>query len=88
MENNPLQECLEKRIQLFGRESFINLIDSNFLDNGFILPPEIIQQGMADWLTQRSYHPHPKGDLRARQAIANFYQVGGPVSQISPDNAK
>lgn len=85
MEKSPLQQCLEDRIKRQGPNSYINLIDSNFLDNGFIFPPDIIRQGMEEWLSRRSYHPDPKGDLAARQAIARFYQYGGPISHPVPN---
>ncbi len=77
MDTNHLQQALENRIARLGPDRVLNLIDSNFHDNGFFLPEAILRQGFSDYLDQRSYHPDSRGALPARQAIADWYQQPG-----------
>jgi aspartate/methionine/tyrosine aminotransferase len=93
METNPLQTALDRRLASHGPDSVINLIDSNFLDNGFLFPSGILEDGMKRYLAGRRYHPDPRGTLPARQAIADWYRrdcyaEGGPEAGAwaRPDN--
>jgi aspartate/methionine/tyrosine aminotransferase len=74
METNPLQTALDRRLAAHGPGGVINLIDSNFMDNGFVFPAAILAAGMQRYLAERRYHPDPRGAFPARQAIANWYR--------------
>lgn len=84
MEQSDLQKCLEDRIRRHGPDGYVNLVDSNFLDNGFLFPPDILRESLAAWLDWRRYRPDPRGEEPARRAIADFYRQGGLRSRPDP----
>jgi len=74
MDTNRLQQELE---QIRMLHPVNDLIDTNFHRNGLRFPSEPIAGAMRDYLANRLYEPDPKGDLRARAAICQYYAQHG-----------
>ncbi len=73
------------------KSQYRDLVQGNFHAAGFVPPAQTLMLAMQDYLAQRRYQPESKGLLAARQAIAQFYKDGGPVSPgcrvaIDPEN--
>lgn len=83
METNRLHGALERR-RREKPDSIIDLIDTNFHRNGFRFPEAILSRLFSEYLAHREYAPDPKGDLRAREAIASYYRKEG--ASIDPGN--
>jgi aspartate/methionine/tyrosine aminotransferase len=79
---SPLEQL---RRRAAARPDYIDLSSSNSTQHGFIFPPDILRQAAdAYWLARR-YEPHPKGSLRAREAIAQYYAGRSPALHVSPE---
>ncbi|MFA5829349.1 MAG: pyridoxal phosphate-dependent aminotransferase [Candidatus Gracilibacteria bacterium] len=61
------QEILKKG------QKIINLSSGNPGEFGIFFPEKILQNAYGKFLKNPAYHPEPKGDLKARKAIAGFY---------------
>lgn len=61
------QEILKKG------QKIINLSSGNPGEFGIFFPQKILQDAYSKFLKNLAYHPEPKGDLKARKAIADFY---------------
>jgi len=64
------------RIELARRAKagqYIDLTSSNPTQHGLLFPPQILQNAAAGYWRTRQYDPNPRGQLPARQAIANYY---------------
>ncbi|KGE71624.1 pyridoxal phosphate-dependent aminotransferase [Spirochaeta lutea] len=72
---NPLHQLLD---QLTAQGThIINLVDSNFHDNGLVPDPDLLAREAASYFTHRRYNPDPRGSIEARRAIARFYAREG-----------
>ncbi len=61
------QEILKKG------QKIINLSSGNPGEFGIFFPQKILQDAYSKFLKNPAYHPEPKGDLKARKAVAGFY---------------
>ena len=75
----------ELRRQAAQRDDYIDLSSSNPTQHGFIFPQDILQEAAEIYWRTRRYEPHPKGSLKAREAIAQYYAQREPPLDISPE---
>jgi aspartate/methionine/tyrosine aminotransferase len=71
---NTLYSLTEKLKTL---PDFIDLTDTNFVNNVFIFPNNILENELHNYLTNRKYTPEPKGLPVARNAISTYYRTYG-----------
>lgn len=81
MVKNNLQLELESQS---SKEKIINLIDTNFHQNGYVFPSKLLQNMLTDYVSQRMYNPDSKGDIKARESISGYYHSQGV--NIHPEN--
>src|SRR5438132_10025484 len=67
------------------RPDYIDLSSTNPTQHGFVFPQEILREAADVYWRARRYEPHPKGSLRAREAIAQYYARRDPPLEISPE---
>lgn len=84
MELNRIEQT---RLRLEKEGEKIIGLSASIMDNagpetGF--PGEILEEGFAEFRRNPSYHPDPKGTLRAREAVSSFYARRG--FSIPPEN--
>jgi len=70
-ELNPIESCY-RRLQAKGR-SILKLFTGNPNEHGIVFPTDILQDAYQHFFKAPLYHPHPKGQAAARQAIADYY---------------
>jgi alanine-synthesizing transaminase len=80
---SPLERL---RRQAARREDYLDLSSSNPTLHGFIFPPDILRKAADEYWRTRRYQPDPKGSLRAREAIAQYYARRDPPLPISPEH--
>ena len=68
-----------------ARPDYIDLSSSNPTQHGFTFPPDILRGAADAYWSARRYEPHPKGSLRAREAIAEYYAGRRPALQVAPE---
>lgn len=83
-ETNPLyRERDQRRAQGL---SVVDLVSGNVTEQGLAFPPDVLQSILADSAAaERVYHPHPLGQLPAREAISAYYRAQGievPATRI------
>ncbi len=76
-------ESTYRRLKSEGR-NILRLYSGNPNECGFRFPPEILERAYSDYFQSQRYDPHPKGAIRARQAIHDYYARHGAV--VNPDN--
>ena len=54
---------------------FIDLIDTNFINNKFIFPRDVLEGEFGKYLINKKYLPDPKGLIFARKAISKYYKM-------------
>ncbi len=81
MEKNRLQKELDK---VSDKSDIINLTDTNFHKNGYHFPKSILKELVNEYIGLRCYDPDPKGDIRTRRSISQFYS--GKKISIDPEN--
>jgi len=59
-----------------GRD-VLKLFSGNPNDEGFIFPPDILEEAYARYFRNQEYHPHSKGLPKARQALSRYYETHG-----------
>lgn len=62
----------------------LKLYSGNPTEFGFRFPPEILERVYRDYFRTQDYHPHPKGLLKARQSIRDYY--GRQGVEVDPEN--
>lgn len=72
-------EAEYRRLVADGRKVH-RLFDGNPVAAGFHFPREILGRAYAQSFAAESYHPNPKGQLVARQAIAAYYERHGATA--------
>lgn len=55
----------------------VKLFSGNPNDHGFHFPAEVLERVYRDYFRRQDYKPHPRGLLRAREAIAGYYKERG-----------
>jgi len=65
-------EKTRRRLEKEGRPP-LNLTSGNPNEQGIFFPREILGEIYRDYFLTQSYQPHPKGLLRARRAISEYY---------------
>lgn len=80
---SPLEQLRRLAAQ---RDDYIDLSSSNPTHHGFIFPTDILRDASEEYWRTRRYEPHPKGSLRAREAIARYYARREPPLDISPEH--
>lgn len=80
-------EFSANRIEELRRQSqgYIDLTSANPTQQGLVFPPALLQQATLTYLHERVYHPHPRGMLSARQAVAHYYAQRTPALHLDPD---
>ncbi len=73
------------RRQAAERSDYIDLSSSNPTAHGFIFPTHILRTLADEYWRVRRYMPDPKGNVRAREAIAQYYARRTPPLTISPE---
>ena len=69
---NPI-EATYRYLKAQGKE-IIKLFSGNPNEEGFLFPPEILKKSYNQYFEKQIYHPQSKGLLKAREAIAKYYQ--------------
>ena len=67
------------------RPDYLDLSSSNPTQHGFTFPLEILRQAADAYWPARRYEPHPRGNVRAREAIAEYYAGRSPALMVSPE---
>jgi alanine-synthesizing transaminase len=80
---SPLEQLRRVASQ---RPDYLYLSSSNMTAHGFVFPPDVLRESAAAYWPHRRYEPNPKGDLRAREAIARYYTQRQPPLQTSAEN--
>ncbi len=62
----------------------VDLTSSNPTTNGLIFPADILATAAAPYWETRRYHPHPRGMMAARQAVAAYYAQRTPAVTYDP----
>lgn len=73
-DKTPLELARE---ELEASPRFIDLIDTNFHQNGVLYPGEALARALADYPRLRPYAPDPRGMPAARAAVAEYYRGRG-----------
>lgn len=86
-EKNRLQRELERQRE--AGAAVVDLSDTNFHRAGYRFPDDLLIPAVTSYVRSRSYDPDPRGDIRAREAIAAYYAgesdgSGGAV--VDPQN--
>lgn len=68
-----LIESTYRRLLAEGKNP-IKLFSGNPSENGIFFPKEILEKCYRDFFAHQNYEPHPKGLLKAREAVSRFYQ--------------
>ncbi len=76
-------ETAYRRLVAGGRP-ILKLFSGNPNENGFHFPPEILEEAYRGYFKRQDYHPHPKGLLKARQSISDYYERQG--ASVDPEN--
>ncbi len=79
---NPIERTY-RGLKDSGHE-VIKLFSGNPNDEGFIFPPEILNEAYGRYFRNQTYHPHSKGLPEARRAIAAYYERQQAV--VDPEN--
>ena len=79
---SPLERL---RRRAAARPDYLDLSSSNPTQHGFTFPPEILRESANAYWPARRYEPHPRGSLRAREAIAEYYAGRSPALAVSPE---
>lgn len=67
-----------------ARGGYIDLSSSNPTQQGLLLPPAILQAAATEYLATRRYEPDPRGNIRARQALVDYYSGRTPPLRLDP----
>jgi aspartate/methionine/tyrosine aminotransferase len=67
-------------------QTITRLFSGNPNDHGFHFPVKILEKAYRESMHRQTYHPHPKGLLSARQAIARYYEEQGMPGPMDPEN--
>ncbi|MBI5298740.1 MAG: pyridoxal phosphate-dependent aminotransferase [Deltaproteobacteria bacterium] len=76
---NKLTQAYRNRIR--EGKPVLSLVSGNPNDNGFIFPSEILQKEYARYFNKQDYHPDPKGLLKARKSVCQYYSGQGAFFQ-------
>src|SRR3989338_1450254 len=61
------------------------IFSANPADHGFVFPKDILKEAYNTYFDSLHYNPHPKGALKAREAITGHYNsVNSPSPLIPP----
>jgi len=75
MENiNRIEQTYRKLVA--AGKPILKLYSGNPTEAGFRFPPQILEEVYFKYFQTQSYEPHPKGLLKARQAIQQYYKDG------------
>lgn len=86
MELNLIEQT---RLRLIKKgKKIINLSSGNPGEFGIIFPQEILAKAFQNFQNQPIYNPDPKGNLEARQAVADFYARHGSTFSPAPPAPK
>lgn len=77
---------LARREMLSHEKKYIDLTSSNPTINGFLFPQEILRSAADSYWPARVYNPDPKGNLKSREAIVEYYSKRKPSLITSPDD--
>jgi alanine-synthesizing transaminase len=85
------EDLSPNRIELARRKAlagagYIDLTSSNPTKQGLLFPAELLQSAAHGYLANRLYEPDAKGQLAARQAIAQYYSTRAPAHSFSTDD--
>ncbi len=80
---NRLEQARQMRA---AQGDLIDLTSSNPTAQGLIFPPEILAKAAETFWRMRRYRPDPRGDLRARMAVVNYYAQRTPALPLTPDD--
>jgi len=78
---NPYSELLES---IKGEADFLDLTNTNFTSLTPLIDYSDLKQELETYLNNRNYAPTPKGLLKARQAIAEYYKAKNV--KLDPEN--
>lgn len=76
MENINLIEKTYRKLVASGRPP-LKLFSGNPNEHGFYFPSEPLIKSYSNYFKNQTYQPHPKGLLKAREAICQFYLERG-----------
>ncbi|MBI1910282.1 MAG: pyridoxal phosphate-dependent aminotransferase [Deltaproteobacteria bacterium] len=71
VEINTIEKCYRELLK--GGREVLRLFDGNPNHHGFHFPREILTKAYASFFAKGKYEPDPKGSLRARESIAQYY---------------
>lgn len=78
---NPIEQCY-RRLAAAGK-NILKLYSGNPNELGFRFPEEILEAAYGEYFKRQDYRPHPKGLLKAREAIVSYYDAQGV--ELNPD---
>lgn len=81
-EINPVERAYRELLR--QGKPVIRLFSGNPNEHGLHFPGEVLAEAYARYFAQPTYHPDPKGDPAARQAIQDYYASQGAV--VSAEN--
>lgn len=79
---NPIEKTYRELIS--RDETVLKLFSGLPNEEGIIFPGEILKNVYTDYLNRQTYQPHPKGLLKARKAISNYYESHGAL--LNPEH--
>lgn len=74
----------QARRRVAAGNGYIDLTSSNPTQQGLLLPPQIVQDAMAEYLAVRRYAPDPHGNPLAREALVAYYARRTPPLLLDP----
>jgi aspartate/methionine/tyrosine aminotransferase len=74
----------QARRRVAAGSGYIDLTSSNPTQQGLLLPPQIMQDAMAEYLAARRYAPDPRGNPAAREALVAYYAGRRPPLSLDP----
>lgn len=84
LEPNAIEQKRQQR--LADGLSLIDLTDSNPTTQGYLFPPEVLLAESKRYFDSRCYRPDPRGSLKAREAICQYYTTRTPALQLNPEH--
>ena len=77
---------IELARQRAAKRGYIDLTSSNPTQQGLLFPPNLLQDGAAQYWANRRYTPDPRGLPVARTAITHYYAQRTPPLMLSTDD--
>lgn len=82
---SPINKIETAYRELTGQgHEILRLFSGNPNDEGFVFPPEILEDAYRRYFRNQGYHPYPKGLRTAREAVSHYYEAHGAA--VDPDH--